>query len=114
MVLNGDQLSYFVHEKDIPDKPKDCIPLLASTITICSQKIDKPYAFQLTYNRRNFFFAADDGKSMSDWLNSIRAAKAKSLGIDEAIGDAVAMQKVDIEKKKLVLSLHIHLLSFQR
>ncbi len=94
VMLNGDKFSYFIHERDVPDSPKDCLPLLATTIAICSQKIDKPYSFQLTYNRRNYFFAADDGKSLIDWINCIRAAKAKCLGIDEALGDPVQMQRV--------------------
>lgn len=94
VILKGDKFSYFVQEKDVPDSPKDALPLLATTLSICSQKIDKPYSFQLTYNRRNYFFAADDGKLLVDWINCIRAAKAKCLGIEEAMGDPVQMQRI--------------------
>lgn len=94
VILRGDKLSYFIHEKDVPDSPKDSLPLLATTIAVCSQKVDRPYSFQLTYNRRNYFFGADDGKMMVEWLNCIRAAKAKCLAIDEAMGDPLQMQKI--------------------
>lgn len=92
--LDGDKLHYFISDKDIPHNPKDSLPLLATSLSICSQKIDKPFSFQLTYNRRNYFFAADDGKSLVDWLNCIRAAKAKCLSIDEAMGDPVQLQRI--------------------
>eukprot|EP00047_Mylnosiga_fluctuans_P003827 m.231165 g.231165 ORF g.231165 m.231165 type:complete len:377 (-) comp12174_c0_seq1:129-1259(-) len=99
VILNGDKLQYYQHEKDVPkdgraDSPKDSLPLLATTISVCSQKIEKPYSFQLTYNRRNYFFAAENGQEMVDWLNAIRAAKAKCLGIDEAVGDPAQMAKI--------------------
>eukprot|EP00048_Salpingoeca_helianthica_P023830 m.27505 g.27505 ORF g.27505 m.27505 type:complete len:372 (-) comp9021_c0_seq1:189-1304(-) len=92
--LDGDMLKYFIHDKDIPHNPKDSLPLLATTLVICSHKLDKPFAFQLTYNRRNYFFAAEDGKSLVDWINCIRAAKAKCLSIDEALGDPAQLQRI--------------------
>lgn len=105
VILTGDMLSYFVHEKDVPQSPKDSLPLLATTLSICSKKIEKPYSFQLTYNRRNYFFVAEDGKSLIDWINCIRAAKAKCLGIDEALGDPLQMQRVRACRHDVVLSL---------
>ena len=101
-------LSYFVHEKDVPQSPKDSLPLLATTLSICSKKIEKPYSFQLTYNRRNYFFVAEDGKSLIDWINCIRAAKAKCLGIDEALGDPLQMQRVCACRHGVVLSLWLY------
>ena len=94
VILKGDKLHYFVQEKDVPNSPKDSLPLLATTLCICSEKIDRPYSFQLTYNRRNYFFSADDGKLLMDWINCIRAAKAKCLGVDEAVGDPAQLQRV--------------------
>lgn len=92
--LDGDKLNYFISDKDIPHNPKDSLPLLATTLVICSQKIEKPFTFQLTYNRRNYFFAAEDGKSLVDWINCIRAATAKCLSIDEAMGDPAQLQNI--------------------
>lgn len=84
VMLSGDNIVYFIHEKDVPSNPKDTLPLLATTFTVCANKINRPYALQFSYNRRNYFFSADDGHQLVDWINAIRAAQAKVMGLEDA------------------------------
>eukprot|EP00128_Syssomonas_multiformis_P007662 Colp12_sorted_trinity150504_noHs@30701 len=77
-ILKDNKLSYYI-KKDGP--PKDTLPIDEVNVTVATEKTGKPNSMQIVCMNRNYFVYAETGKDIVDWLNAIRAARAKFFGI---------------------------------
>lgn len=82
-VLSDGMLKYYVKESH--KEPKATIPVSEINAVFCPEKIGNKHGLQLSYvkdgSTRNIFVYSEDGKTIVDWYNALRAAKLHHLQV---------------------------------
>lgn len=82
-VLSDGMLKYYVKESH--KEPKATIPISEINAVFCPEKIGNKHGLQLSYvkdgSTRNIFVYSEDGKTIVDWYNALRAAKLHHLQV---------------------------------